>query len=59
MKKTAPKKPKATQLALGHTTPDTTRTHYVQSAGIVARAIDGIPIPAAFNGPRRPEDDAA
>jgi len=42
--------PQAAQLALGHAGSDVTIRHYVQSEGIVPRALDALPQPAAFNG---------
>ncbi len=42
--------PQAAQLALGHAGSEVTRKHYVQSSGIVARALDALPQPAAFSG---------
>lgn len=52
--------PGAAQFALGHTTNDVTRRHYVDGGGLVARALDQLPQPEAF--PTRfepPEDNAA
>ena len=40
--------PQAAQLALGHVGSDVTLKHYVQSAGIVQRALDALPQPEAF-----------
>lgn len=40
--------PQAAQLALGHSTAKVTMRHYVQASGIVARALDALPQPAAF-----------
>lgn len=42
--------PQAAQLALGHQSPETTRRHYIHQTGIVARALDALPQPEAFNG---------
>ncbi len=42
--------PQAAQLALGHAGSDVTIRHYVQSAGIVAKALDALPQPSAFGG---------
>jgi integrase/predicted transcriptional regulator len=62
------KEPKAAQFALGHTMDTVTREHYVQGPGIVARALDALPQPEAFEGnpaengngkPRGPADSAA
>ncbi len=43
--------PQAAQLALGHLGSDVTIRHYVQSAGIVQRALDALPQPEAFDKP--------
>lgn len=40
--------PGAAQLALGHSAVSTTERHYVASSGIVAKALDALPQPAAF-----------
>ena len=40
--------PSAAQFALGHTTSDITRQHYVDGGSLVARAIDALPQPEAF-----------
>ena len=40
--------PQAAQLTLGHTTAATTRQHYVERGGIITRALDRLPQPAAF-----------
>jgi integrase len=40
--------PQAAQLSLGHTGMAVTIGHYVQSAGIVARALENLPQPSAF-----------
>lgn len=40
--------PHAAQLSLGHTAIGVTQRHYVQSTGIVARAVNDLPQPAAF-----------
>lgn len=41
--------PSAAQLALGHSSIATTIRHYVQSTGIVARAVNSLPQPAIFS----------
>ncbi len=38
--------PGAAQFALGHTTADVTRKHYVDGGGLVARALDALPQPS-------------
>ena len=40
--------PQAAPLALGHAGSDVTIRHYVQSSGIVSRALDALPQPEAF-----------
>ena len=40
--------PAAAQYALGHSSPEVTRRHYVQGFGIVARALDRMAQPEAF-----------
>ena len=40
--------PQAAQLALGHSTDRVTRAYYVSGAGIMAKALDAMPLPAAF-----------
>lgn len=40
--------PAAAQLALGHTSGQTTQQYYVQAAEIVARAVDALPMPGVF-----------
>jgi integrase len=42
--------PAAAQLMLGHTSPQTTRKHYVNRQGILARAVEQMPQPPAFAG---------
>jgi integrase len=52
--------PGAAQFALGHTTNDVTRQHYVDGGPMVARALDQLPQPEAFpTGQEPPEDNAA
>jgi integrase len=41
--------PGAAQFALGHTTSDVTRQHYVDGGAMVARALDQLPQPEAFS----------
>ena len=40
--------PQAAQLALGHSTDRVTRAYYVAGQGIMAKALDAMPLPAAF-----------
>ena len=48
--------PGAAQFALGHTTDDVTRKHYVDGGGLVARALDQLPQPEAFPSRANPDD---
>jgi integrase len=49
--------PGAAQCALGHTAQDVTKFHYVDGTAMVARALDALPQPAAFqpNTPHFPQ----
>ena len=40
--------PQAAQLGMGHTTPRTTRNHYVMGDGILARALEALPLAETF-----------
>lgn len=40
--------PEAAQVGLGHQSPIITRQHYVAGSGMMARALDELPIPDAF-----------
>ena len=42
--------PGAAQYALGHTTSDVTKKHYVDGGGLVARALDQLPQPSGLDG---------
>ena len=51
--------PGAAQFALGHTTNDVTRKHYVDGGGLVARALDQLPQPDEFAPKPNNRGDAA